>query len=223
MAKLDPHRWKAGFAGGAARSAKNSRGGKISSPLAVGAGIVSKAKSGIVMERFIVPNAELMRSAIKRAGIGRSDVADVFQISALKIFQQAKRFDQSRNPAPWVAAIARNSAVDFLRKRNTQVKHESTSAKNLELHNRKTNDPGTILSELEEIAGRKKEFLVALNALPNDEREILQAYLELQRAGHKSIYGELGDIFGIPLGTLKDRLKRAFAKMRVSLDGKIEW
>ncbi len=117
---------------------------------------------------------------------------------------------------PWLLRIARNRAIDRLRRRRRwQVKHARAE----------TFDAlpvGRVGGELDEAARPgwhvHESVHSALAALPADQREAVRlAYF--QGLTHSEIARELG----IPVGTVKTRLRLAFDKLRVSLASIKDW
>jgi RNA polymerase sigma-70 factor (ECF subfamily) len=117
---------------------------------------------------------------------------------------------------PWLLRIARNRAIDRLRRRRRwQVKHARAE----------TFDAlpvGRVGGELDEAARPgwhvHESVHAALAALPAEQREAVRlAYF--QGLTHSEIARQLG----IPVGTVKTRLRLAFDKLRVSLASIKDW
>jgi RNA polymerase sigma-70 factor, ECF subfamily len=117
---------------------------------------------------------------------------------------------------PWLLRIARNRAIDRLRRRRRwQVKHARAE----------TFDAlpvGRVGGELDEAARPgwhvHESVHAALAALPAEQREAVRlAYFQ----GHT--HSEIARELGIPIGTVKTRLRLAFDKLRVSLASIKDW
>jgi len=117
---------------------------------------------------------------------------------------------------PWLLRITRNRAIDRLRRRRRwQVKHARAE----------TFDAlpvGRVGGELDEAARPgwhvHESVHAALAALPAEQREAVRlAYFQ----GHT--HSEIARELGIPIGTVKTRLRLAFDKLRVSLASIKDW
>jgi RNA polymerase sigma-70 factor (ECF subfamily) len=117
---------------------------------------------------------------------------------------------------PWLLRIARNRAIDRLRRRRRwQVKHARAEALD-------ALPVGRVGGELDEAAKPgwhvHESVHAALAALPAEQREAVRlAYF--QGLTHSEIARQLG----IPMGTVKTRLRLAFDKLRVSLASIKDW
>ena len=118
---------------------------------------------------------------------------------------------------PWLLRIARNRAIDRLRRRGRiRRKAERFAAAGGREDSITEPDP------LDE-AGRPgwhvhESVKAALNELPDDQRRVVQlAYFE------GLTHSEIAAVLEIPLGTVKSRLGRAIAKLRISLSSLKDW
>ena len=119
--------------------------------------------------------------------------AELLQESYLKIWRNAGRFDPDRASAiAWMAAIARNGAIDAVRLQAERVSAASAG-----------------LDRAESLTLR-----ACLEGLKTDDRRmVLLGYLYgLSRE-------ELGQRFAMPVNTVKTRLRRALAALKGCLDG----
>jgi RNA polymerase sigma-70 factor, ECF subfamily len=137
----------------------------------------------------------------------RPDVADeIIQETYVRIWNHAASFDPERaSPITWMAAIARNRALDEVRK-VTPIALE-TLPEAMELR-----DPQMLVSERLEIAGEIGRLNACLDALEPERREIVKlAYLEGMSRD------ELGRRFGHPTSTIKTWLHRSLKQLRSCL------
>ena len=49
----------------------------------------------------------------------QSDAEDITQEVFVKVWKNLKKFDQKKSFKPWIFQIAKNTSIDFLRKRKT--------------------------------------------------------------------------------------------------------
>jgi len=156
-------------------------------------------------------------------GLTRSMLADPDEAEevVLEVFATAwdrigRLGDEYEALMPWLLRIARNRAIDRLRRRRRwQVKHARAEIFD-------ALPVGRVGSELDE-AGRPgwhvhESVHAALAALPAEQREAVRLSY-FQGLTHSEIARELG----IPVGTVKTRLRLAFDKLRVSLASIKDW
>jgi RNA polymerase sigma-70 factor (ECF subfamily) len=130
--------------------------------------------------------------------VGREDAEDVLQTVFYEVWRHNGRYDPSRSLAGWVLGIARNRAIDHLRRqRNTAVALETLD-----------DIPGADGRELAERYARSHEVRSALIRLPEEQREVLVlAYF----GGFTQ--SEIATHLGVPLGTVKARSFRGLRRL----------
>lgn len=137
----------------------------------------------------------------------RSDLAEeVLQETYVRIWNNAATFDAGRaSPITWMATIARNRALDEVRKA-VPVSIDDVSG----LH--EIRDPEPLASEHMEKAADMARLQACLEALGAEKRDIVKlAYLE----GHSR--EELGRRFGHPAATIKTWLHRSLKQLKACL------
>lgn len=133
---------------------------------------------------------------------------DIFQQTFLKVAEKASRYDGSASFSTWLFRIARNGALDELRRRGRRRNAES-GASGLE------NLPDASGPTPFESAARKElaaRVRIALAELPEPQRE---AFLLKEEA--ELGFEEIGDILGCGKETAKSRFRLAVGKLRRSL------
>ncbi len=129
----------------------------------------------------------------------RAEAEDVVQEVFVQIWRQVERFDAQRgSPQAWVCTIARSRALDRLRRRSARREDSDENA------------PASAEAprHAEAVAVRS-----ALGELPHDQREALElAYYEgLSQS-------EIAARLGIPLGTIKTRIRSGMQRLRTRLE-----
>ncbi len=132
---------------------------------------------------------------------------DVLQEVYIKVWNRAQGFDRARGlPLAWLAMMARNSAIDWLRAQSRQRRTSEQVA--LEL----ISDDG---EPVDEQLARQQQAAQAINSME-----------ELDTASHAMIhdafigglsYSEVAESRGMPLGTVKSRIRRGLLQMRQSM------
>lgn len=137
----------------------------------------------------------------------RPELADeVLQETYVRIWNAAARFDPARaSPITWMVAIARNRALDEVRKA-TPVSLDALPG-GLEIA-----DPQMSASEQVELASDYQRLRACLDKLEPERREIVMlAYLEgMSRE-------DLGNRFGHPAATIKTWLHRSLKQLKICL------
>lgn len=147
--------------------------------------------------------APRLKGVICRSGLSHVQAEDIVQDVMLTVWHKAAQFDPERaQVSAWIYQIARNRQVDILRKTSRPVPEELKSPEQL------SPDASQIVALDQEV----KALRVALGALKPAQREMLeQAYLgELTHA-------EIRDKTGLPLGTIKSRIRLGLEKLRHEL------
>ena len=134
---------------------------------------------------------------------------DVVQETFLQVYSSARTFDPRRRFKPWLFTIAANKARDALRRRNRR--HEvpfdanigdenETGRRFVDLLSADDTTPDEAL-----LADEKRQVVRdVVESMPDNLSEVLiLAYY------HRFPYKEIGEIVGIPLGTVKSRLHAA--------------
>ena len=138
-------------------------------------------------------------------GMNSAEAEDIVQDVMLSVWHKAASFDPHRaQVSSWVYQIARNRQVDILRKIRRPVPEELKSESTTEV------DSVQIIA-LEQETSKLRE---ALDTLSTDQREMVEkAYLG--ELSHSEIHAETG----LPLGTIKSRIRLGLERLRHELKG----
>lgn len=137
----------------------------------------------------------------------RTDLADeVIQETYLKVWNSAAQFDPAiASPITWMMAIARNRAIDLVRKRPEISLDEEPDVMQVPAE---SPDPLAHRSVTEEL----RRLLACMGALDEERRRlVLLAYY----SGFSR--DQLAAKFAIPVNTVKTRLRRALIEIRECL------
>ena len=149
--------------------------------------------------------APRLKGFVMRTGTSSAQAEEIVQDAMLTVWRKAALFDPHRaQVSAWVYQIARNRQIDIVRKENRPVPEELAEDPGTEP------DAGQMLA-MEQEAGRLREALARLN---DDQREVIErAYL-----GELS-HQEISDQTGLPLGTIKSRIRLGLERLRHELKG----
>jgi len=123
-------------------------------------------------------------------------VADAVQQTFVKAWTSRSDYDAERPFAPWIYAIARRTTIDILRR---ERRRQGPSIDDI--------DPAVDAISFEAVWERF-EVRVAIDALPEDEREVVRLQ-HLEGRTHADVAARLG----IPIGTVKSRSHRAHQRL----------
>lgn len=142
----------------------------------------------------------------ERRGLEPRRSQEIMQDVMAKIWEKAPLFDARKSSAPtWIFTLARNQLIDVIRKeKRSEIDYTDPA---LKPHEPASPDQALQTKE-REVALQK-----AIASLPNDQAVILTGiYVD----GMKQ--AALADKLGIPLNTVKSRLRLALSKIRTSME-----
>lgn len=145
------------------------------------------------------------------------DAAEVMQDVFLQVWEKAGLFDQDRGSfGAWLSTLAHNKAINLLRSRRFK-KSALEVRQDLEELSSQTNEATierrTALDEQIE-SSEREAMLALLNQIPEAQRTALtMAYY----SGYSQT--EIADALGVPLGTIKTRMRQGMMKLRDMLTG----
>jgi RNA polymerase sigma-70 factor (ECF subfamily) len=153
--------------------------------------------------------APRVKSYLLRLGTGPGQAEDMAQEVLLAVWRKAASFDPAKAEAStWVFAIARNLRIDALRRE----RHPEVSDEHLEAMADTREDAESALSATQRGAALRR----ALKDLPAEQAEVVRLSFFQDKP-----HGEIERALGIPLGTVKSRLRLAMVRLRAAL-GEIE-
>jgi RNA polymerase sigma-70 factor (ECF subfamily) len=135
----------------------------------------------------------------------REEAEEILQDTFVKLHREAHRYQPERGSvATFLFVIARTLAFSRLRARQARPQKDEA----WDVH-----DPTQELGLWEEAPEERILIRLALQRLPQDERELLEAAFY---RGYS--HSELAKRFGLPLGTVKTKLRRALQQLRGFLE-----
>jgi RNA polymerase sigma-70 factor (ECF subfamily) len=148
----------------------------------------------------------VLTALARRIAGNEHDAEDIVADALWQAWRSARDFDPSRgSAASWLITITRSRAIDHVRARKTAgrpVPYDPAPA------TAESPSAGMVLSE------RAHIVRAALNDLGEHERTALQMayYADLSQT-------EIAERLGVPLGTIKTRMRAAMIKLRKTLAG----
>ncbi|MGI9341300.1 MAG: sigma-70 family RNA polymerase sigma factor [Gammaproteobacteria bacterium] len=149
--------------------------------------------------------APRVRSFLIGQNVVPSAADDVLQEVMIAVWNKAKLFDPNKAaPSTWIFAIARNKRID-------RIRRESKPELDPEEPSLQPSAPETADDDL--LHGQRKTAIAAaLTELPEEQRIVIE-YSFMKGLSH----GEIAEQLGLPLGTVKSRIRLAFGRLRTEL------
>lgn len=153
--------------------------------------------------------APRLKAFLLRSGLATAVAEELAQETMLSVWRKATYFDPQRaGAATWIFTIARNLRIDHLRRdRSTpspDVEPEET------VDDVQTGEAFVIRAE------REERLRIAMKSLSPEQAAIVRLSFFNEKP-HSEIASELG----LPLGTVKSRVRLALGKLRTMLEGEL--
>jgi RNA polymerase sigma factor (sigma-70 family) len=152
--------------------------------------------------------APRVKGLMLRAGAGSDDAEEIAQETLLAVWRKAAQFDPVSAGAPaWIYTIARNLRIDRVRRtaRAGEVDHDAELDYLV--------DPA---EPVDDVMARNDEADRIARALSNlsEEQSMAIRLSFIEERPHP----EIAECLGIPLGTVKSRIRLAMHRLRALLD-----
>jgi len=144
--------------------------------------------------------APRIKGYLMKSGANATMAEECAQDVMTTLWRKAEQFDPTRaSVATWVFTIARNRRIDMLRRDRRPEPEELPWGP----------EPEPEQSQVLELQQESARLVQAIATLPPNQRSLIeQAYFgELTQA-------EIADITGLPLGTIKSRIRLALDRLR---------
>jgi RNA polymerase sigma-70 factor (ECF subfamily) len=142
----------------------------------------------------LVDDHRLDRPAIRRVLVDNDQADDAHQDVLIVVAQQIGRFEGRSAFTTWLHSVARNIAVDHLRRRRDTVHYDADTL------------PGSAAQHLSSLIASRSDLLRAVNALPDSYRHAV-----VLRDIEQRTYQEIADALGAEMNTVKSRISRGRA------------
>jgi RNA polymerase sigma factor (sigma-70 family) len=170
---------------------------------------VAEAQDRAAFQHLFEHFAPRIKAYLMRGGANAQTAEDLAQEAMLTLWRKARLFDPAKaSAATWLFTIARNLRIDALRR---------------EFRPGFDPDDPSLLPQGErgadavlEARAAESALSHAMHSLPSDQNEIVVQSFFLDKP-HSQIAAELG----IPLGTVKSRLRLAMARLRLALGDEV--
>jgi RNA polymerase sigma-70 factor, ECF subfamily len=165
---------------------------------------VLQPQERIRFEQLVLPHLDSAANLARWLLRNGADADDVVQEAMLRAYRFFERF-RGGDARAWLLQIVRNSCFTWLEKnRSSELMIEFDE----ELHQHSAPTPETLAAQADD----RERLITALESLSPRFREVL-VLRELEGCSYKQI----GEITGIPLGTVMSTLSRARERLRRDL------
>ena len=149
--------------------------------------------------------APRLKSYICKLGTDPMTAEELVQETMVTLWRKAAHYDPAKAaPSTWIFTIARNLRIDAIR-RERRPEPDMTDPLLVP-------EPAALASETIEQSQRAARLRRAVLALPTEQRAVLRLSFFEDHA-----HGAIAERLGIPLGTVKSRLRLAFRRLRSAL------
>ena len=161
-----------------------------------------RAAFAVLFDHF-VPRLE---SYLVRLGLNRSAAEEITQEVMVVLWQKAALFDPSKSSlATWLFRIARNRRIDAARRDSSRTLEPGA----MPLIPDEPESPDALIDQ----QVRDERVRAAMKTLPEEQVALLRLAFFLGRS-----HSEISEETGLPLGTVKSRIRLAFGRLRKILE-----
>lgn len=144
---------------------------------------------------------------LHRRGVSNEEAEEIVQEVMTVLWHRAELYDASRSSlSTWLFRIARNRHIDLQRRLKTRIIDDAEPLLQID------DVPG--METMLESEEREAKVREALTRIPGEQMELVRASFFL---GYS--HSEIAAHTGLPLGTVKSRIRLAFEHLRKALDG----
>ena len=149
-----------------------------------------------------------LESYLQRLGVDQVGAEEITQDTLLTVWRKADLFDSAKSSlSTWIYRIARNRRIDLAR-RDRMTYFDP-------MEDTFTNVMDESIGQELALEGSEREDLIrtAMTALPEEQLALLKlAFFQGQS------HSQIADETGIPLGTVKSRIRLAFTRLRRAME-----
>jgi RNA polymerase sigma-70 factor (ECF subfamily) len=152
--------------------------------------------------------APRVKGFLVKTGMNADAAEEIAQNTLLTVWRKAAQFDPaSAGAAAWIFTIARNLRIDAARQAARQAKVAASAERD---------ETPEVAESAETMMTRRDDVsrvAAALQRLSEEQSTVIRlSFIEEQP------HGEIAERLGIPLGTVKSRIRLAMARLRDLLD-----
>jgi len=167
---------------------------------------VAESRDKAALAALFTYFAPRVKSMMLKLGAGDALAEDLVQETFVSVWRKAALYSSQRGAAStWIFTIARNLRIDQLRRQSNKPYEDLES---LELA---SDAPlGSALVEQRQVIDR---VTLALKNLPAEQQDVVRLSFI-----HDMPHAQIAESLGVPLGTVKSRLRLAYGRLRPLLE-----
>lgn len=172
-------------------------------------GAVAERQDRTAFSQLFDHFAPRVKAFMRRSGLSDGAAEELAQETLIIVWRKAALFDPaSTGPSAWIFTVARNLRIDALRRERRSASNDTNDI-NTEFLLDESPRADAVLAATQ-ADGRVR---AALADLTEEQRRVVELSFYQEKA-----HAEIADELGIPLGTVKSRLRLAMNKLRGILD-----
>ncbi len=150
--------------------------------------------------------APRVNAYLRRLGLDAASAEEVCQEVMVVLWHKAALFDPAKSTlSTWMFRIARNRRIDLARRNKSSALDENDPMLQP--------DPEPLPDSGIDLAKREAGVQAALKVLPPEQYEVIRYAFFLGYA-----HSQIAEETGLPIGTVKSRIRLAFARLKSVLD-----
>ena len=166
---------------------------------------VAEGRDRRAFARLFAHFAPRIKAYLRRLGLDDAQAEELTQEVMLTVWQRAHQFDPKKaSPSTWIFTIARNRRIDAARRAPQAEFRPEEEATRIPREEPEFSEA--------EIALVREKLERAIDELPPEQAEVLRRFYMEGRT-----HSEIADALGLPLGTVKSRIRLALEKLREKL------
>ncbi|MCB1511887.1 MAG: sigma-70 family RNA polymerase sigma factor [Hyphomicrobiaceae bacterium] len=157
-------------------------------------------------ERVFTHFGPRVKALMLKSGADQALAEDIVQDVFMSVWRRAGQYVPERGSvSAWIFTIARNARIDRLRRQSSRPYEDVTA---IEIA-----DDGANAEQQLDAAQRAERVASAMVELPREQRVVIElAYV------HDLAQSEIASNLSLPLGTVKSRMRLAYAKLKQKLE-----
>jgi len=162
---------------------------------------VATTRDRALFAKLFAYYAPRVKGHLMRKGIDAAAAEELTQETMLIVWRKAETFDPGKaSAATWIYTIVRNLRIDALRRLHRAAFDGADPAF--------VPDPPPRPDETLQCEQSEARVQVALNALPEDQAAVVRLSFFEDKP-----HGEIASLLGVPLGTVKSRMRLAMRRL----------
>lgn len=156
----------------------------------------------------------LFNFLLRRVG-DRGRAEELYQDSWTKVIERCGAFRGDSKFSTWLYTIARNACIDHQRKMKFRghASLDETQRGADQPRVERVANPGLAPDQLASGQALRERIRIAVEALPEEQREVF-LLRQLQGLGFR----EIAEVVGVPVNTVKSRMRYALERLQLGLD-----